>query len=287
MMMMKRKKKLVTAAEDRGAKSKGQNREDTMFHVVVILTILSFSVTEADFPYFCSTQVTSNSVTYNADEVVNGVRFRLVGAEDGDRRRRRLSNVDCSNNDYDFVSHCELDSTNFDAVSSGDITCLNGVASKNACLNICRDTWVDSDTSWKCKTVQYRDNDSNENCCYSSIGVYNSRVKTEFDGDSHHWCFFASNSACFGEPIVNNQDSSVVCANTPDGDVCANFRCASGYTVTSAPTCNKGSWNNDGLCTQNTCTLPSDLGLNVIGGTYRGELIFFSFLSVLSLSLSL
>ena len=186
-----------------------------MLQFLLLLGIVIHSA-KANFPYFCSGTVTSNSVTYNSDEVTSGVRFRLVGARDGDRRAlkaqhgRKLDNIgSCANSDYDFVSHCEIiissTSYNYDdntPQSTSKTFCFDNVNTKPDCLNLCAATWNDADETFKCKTVQYRDNNPSESCCYSSTGAFSSSFETDYDSDSHHWCFYASPSACFDEPPV-------------------------------------------------------------------------------------
>ncbi len=250
----------------------------------ILITVTTLHAVKAHFPWFCQTSVTSNSVTYNADDVQDGVRFRLIGQKEdesrtrralNDRRGRRLDNIgDCNDDDYDFTSHCKYiisgTSYDFDAntpQSQSKTFCFDNTDSREACLQLCAQTWNDADTSFKCKTVQYRDNNPNENCCYSSVGAFSSSFETLYNSDSHHWCFFASASACFGEPAVSHMDTSQSCAGTANQDQCANFACLAGYTVVSAPTCSSGNWGG-GECTQNECSaLPSDLGNGVIPGT--------------------
>ncbi len=253
-----------------------------MWKILFVVTT-SLHAVKADFPFFCSTDVTSNSVTYPADDVQGGVRFRLIGQQDDDDRtrralndKRRLDNIGAcpSGDSYDFTSHCRYiisgQSYDYDAntpQSQSKTFCFEDVNSRETCLALCANTWNDADTSFKCKTVQYRDNNPSENCCYSSVGAFGSSFELLYNDDSHHWCFYASASACFGEPAVSHIDTSQSCANTANNQQCTNFACIPGYTVASAPTCSNGAWNG-GECTQNECSaLPSDLGNGVIPGT--------------------
>ena len=68
----------------------------------------------------------------------------------------------------------------------------------------------------------------------------------------------------------SHRDTSRSCADTANGETCANFACLEGYSVASVPTCSFGSWSG-GECTQNVCDpLPSNLGDGVIPGVSNG-----------------